>query len=42
MPKIAYVKRRFSATSLSMIQKVNEITAEYEAQGFEMTLRQVY
>lgn len=42
MPKICYVKRRFSAASMGMIDKANEIIAEYEAQGFALTLRQIY
>lgn len=42
MPKICYVKRKFSAASFSMIEKANEIIAEYEAQGFALTLRQIY
>lgn len=42
MPKIRYVDRRFSRTSLAMIAKANEIIAEYEQQGFALTLRQLY
>lgn len=42
MPKICYVERRFSSESLKMIQKANEIIAEYEGQGFALTLRQLY
>lgn len=42
MPKICYVKRKFSGTSRGMIKKANEIIAEYEAQGFALTLRQLY
>ena len=42
MPKICYVERRFSAASLAMIKKANEIIAEYEGQGFALTLRQLY
>ena len=42
MPKIKYINRRFSAESLKMIDKANEIIAEYEAQGFQLTLRQLY
>lgn len=42
MPKICYIERRFSAASLAMIEKANEIIAEYESQGFALTLRQLY
>jgi len=42
MPKICYVERKFSAASLRMIKKANEIIAEYGAQGFALTLRQLY
>lgn len=42
MPKICYVKRRFSAASQAMIDKANAIIAEYESQGFALTLRQLY
>jgi len=40
--KIKYVERRFSAKSLSMIKAANAIIAEYQAQGLELTLRQLY
>lgn len=42
MPKICYVNRRFSPASLAMIDKANTIIEEYEAQGFALTLRQLY
>jgi hypothetical protein len=42
MPKICYVERKFSAESLALIKKANEIIAEYEGQGFQLTLRQIY
>lgn len=42
MPKICYVERRFSPSSQAMIRKANEIIAEYEGQGFALTLRQLY
>lgn len=42
MPKIAYVSKRFSAKSWVIIEKANEIIAEYAAQGFSLTLRQLY
>jgi len=42
MPKRAYKNIRFRSDSLDLIDKVNYIVAEYEAQGYELTLRQVY
>lgn len=42
MSKIAYVKKRFSTATLDIIEKANEIIEEYQAQGFDLTLRQLY
>lgn len=42
MPKIAYIERRFSADSLAIIAQANRICADYAAQGFDLTLRQLY
>lgn len=42
MPKIAYVPRNFSAGSLAIIEQANEIIEDYQAQGFTLTLRQLY
>lgn len=42
MPRIAYIPKRFSAKSLLVIERANEILAEYMAQGFDLTLRQLY
>jgi hypothetical protein len=42
MPKIAYVKKKFRGSSLELIKKANAIIAEYAAQGFSLTLRQLY
>jgi hypothetical protein len=42
MPCIQYVDKRFSSSSRKIIAKANEIIAEYEAQGFDLTLRQLY
>lgn len=42
MSKRKYKDIRFQAKSLDTIDKVNSIVAEYEAQGYELTLRQVY
>lgn len=42
MPKVEYVPKRFSARTLDLIDLANEIIEEYEAQGFVLTLRQLY
>ncbi len=42
MPKICYVERNFSKGSMDLIQKAEEICAEYEGKGFSLTLRQLY
>jgi len=40
--KICYTPRKFSASSLEVIDKANTIIGEYAAQGFDLTLRQLY
>jgi serine/threonine protein kinase len=42
MPKISYIDRKFSAASIVLIQKANEIIEEYQADGYLLTLRQLY
>ena len=42
MPKICYRQKRFSDDRMDKINKANAIIAEYAAQGFELTLRQLY
>lgn len=42
MPDICYVPKRFRAATFGIIVKANHIIAEYQAQGFCLTLRQVY
>lgn len=42
MPCIQYIKKRFRVDSLARIEKANEIIADYQAQGFDLTLRQLY
>lgn len=42
MPKIKYKESRFTPSSLSIINQANKILEEYEDQGFELTLRQLY
>lgn len=37
-----YVSRKFRSASLALILKCNEILGSYAAQGFDMTLRQLY
>lgn len=40
--KIEYVSRNFSLAALDMIAKANAIIEEYQEQGIELTLRQLY
>ena len=42
MPKIAYKEINFRDKSLELIEKVNEIVADYSEQNYELTLRQLY
>lgn len=42
MPKIQYKEINFRGKSLELIRLVNEVVDEYRAQGYELTLRQVY
>jgi len=42
MPKICYVPKSFSESSMYIISKANAIIDEYERQGFDLTLRQLY
>lgn len=42
MPKIQYQTYRFGKARLELIDKVNELVANYSAQGLSLTLRQVY
>lgn len=42
MPKIAYKQINFRDKSLELIEKVNEIVSDYDAQDYELTLRQLY
>lgn len=42
MPEIRYKDIRFSPLKLELIQKAIRIVTEYEAQGYDLTLRQVY
>ncbi len=42
MPKICYIERNFRQATLDTIQTAEEIIQEYVAQGFDLTLRQLY
>lgn len=42
MPKQKYTDIQFRGRSLELIQLVNSVIEEYDAQGYELTLRQVY
>lgn len=42
MPLITYVPKRFSADSQTVIDNANAIFAEYQRQGYILTLRQLY
>jgi hypothetical protein len=42
MPKIKYKNVNFRAETLVTVEKANQIIAEYQAQGFDLTLRQLY
>lgn len=42
MPKICYVPKRFSRSSQAIIDQANVIIDEYTAQGFDLTIRQIY
>ena len=42
MPKICYERKKFNDKHLATIEAANEIIAEYKAQGYSLTLRQLY
>jgi len=42
MPKIAYKNFNFAKATNAVIYQANEIIEDYQAQGFELTLRQLY
>lgn len=42
MPKIRYKQSRMREEALGVVVQANAILAEYEAQGFDLTLRQLY
>lgn len=42
MPRICYKNKNFAGKSLDVIYRAQEILDDYEAQGFDLTLRQLY
>lgn len=42
MPKIKYQDCKFRADTLAIIKQANQIIESYQAQGFDLTLRQLY
>jgi hypothetical protein len=42
MPKIAYEQKNFAPKTLAVIEQANSIIALYAAQGYDLTLRQLY
>lgn len=42
MPKICYVPKKFRAESLRLIEIANSIITDFTAQGYDLTLRQLY
>src|SRR6266404_3995669 len=42
MPKIKYIPKKFTAASKTMIDNANAIIDDYAAQGYDLTLRQLY
>lgn len=42
MPKIRYVTHNFSPKSIELINRCNVIISDYTAQGYSLTLRQLY
>ena len=42
MPQIKYLTKRFNASTKAVIAAANAIIVEYQRQGFDLTLRQLY
>ena len=42
MPKITYESKNFTNRTLETIDKAEDIIRQYQAQGFSLTLRQLY
>lgn len=41
MPKILYVPKKFRGAAMLQIEQANIIIAEYAAEGYDLTLRQL-
>lgn len=42
MPKICYIRKKFNPEHMRLVDLTNEIVTSYHAQGYDLTLRQVY
>jgi hypothetical protein len=42
MPLIAYIDNKLGPKRMAVVEQANRIITEYQAQGFELTLRQLY
>lgn len=42
MAKVAYIEKNFKQSSIDIIRQANDIIEEYRAEGFNLTLRQLY
>lgn len=42
MPKVCYRDKRLGPASMSLVKQANDIIGEYQAQGYKLTLRQLY
>jgi len=42
VPQIAYISKTFTSKSREIIDRANQICADYQRQGYDLTLRQLY
>lgn len=42
MPYICYQEKKFGVEKLNLIDEINDVVAEYQRQGYTLTLRQLY
>lgn len=42
MPRIEYLEKNFQPSTLRLIEQANDIVAEFDGKGFDLTLRQLY
>lgn len=42
MPRIKYQDFKFKAATLAVVEQANDIVADYQVQGFDLTLRQLF